>query len=208
MWKLIAASFVGVAVGVPLGLLLSSFLAWWYLLASLIVGFFGLLVVLTLLPTPEKRAASAAVKETWRFPDDTELVVEGSDTVLVIDHVNHWSTLAGPHTVVTKYSNKDWDEAFDEIAEEPGISTVSITRYVLYRWWGPMQLTETITVMASRARLPRTSRIGRKPTSRWGRYSRQVREQWFQARTGQLRVTEAELRFLTEELRKGKISPG
>jgi hypothetical protein len=50
--------------------------------------------------------------------------------------------------------------------------------------------------------------LGRKPTSRWGRYCRQVREQWFQARTGQLRVTEAELRFLTEELRRGKISPG
>jgi hypothetical protein len=153
-----------------LGLLLSSFLAWWHLLAGLIVGFFGLVVVLTLLPTPEKRAAFVAVRETWRFPDDTELEVEDSDTVLVIDHVNHWWTLAGPHTVVTKYSSKDWEEAFDEIAEGPGISTVSITRYVLYRWWGPVQLTETITVMSSRARLPRTSRIGRKPTGSSGSF--------------------------------------
>lgn len=71
-----------------------------------------------------------------------------------------------------------------------------------------MQLTETITVMSSRARLPRAPRIGRKPTSRWGRYRRQVRDQWFQARTGQLKVTEAELRLLTEELRRGKIPPG
>ncbi|HUR07618.1 MAG TPA: hypothetical protein VM347_34105 [Nonomuraea sp.] len=133
-WKLIAASLVSATVGVPLGILLSSFLAWWHVLAGLIVGFFGLLVVPMLLPTPDKRAASAAVRETWRFPDDTELEVEGSDTVLVIDHVHHRRTLAGPHTVVTKYSNKDWDEAFDEIAEEPGISTVSVTRYVLYRW--------------------------------------------------------------------------
>jgi hypothetical protein len=207
-WTLIAASLIGAAAGAPLGILLSSFLAWWHVLAGLIVGFFGLLVVPLLLPTPEKRAASAAIRETRRFPDDTDVEVEGSDTVLIIDHAEHRRTLAGPHTVVTKYSTKDWDEAFDEIAEAPGISTVSITHYLLYRWWGPVQLTETITVMSSRAHLPRTPRIGRKPTSRWGRYRRQLRDQWFQARTGQLRVTEAELRFLTEELRRGKISAG
>jgi hypothetical protein len=84
--------------------------------------------------------------------------------------------LAGPHTVVTKYSNKDWDEAFDEIAEEPGISTVSITRYVLHRWWRPVQFTEITSVVLSRAPAPDFSDWA-EADEQVGKYRRQVREQ-------------------------------
>lgn len=33
-----------------------------------------------------------------------------------------------------KYSDKEWDEAFDLIAQDPGISTVPVTRYMIFRW--------------------------------------------------------------------------
>ncbi|MER6514657.1 hypothetical protein ABT158_48155 [Nonomuraea sp. NPDC001636] len=148
------------------------------------------------MPTKHKRAAAEVLKETKRFPAETDVEVQGSDTVLVISRRR---SLWGPLTIVMKYSDKEWDEAFDEIAQDPGISTVPVTSYMIFRW-GAVRLTDTITVMSSHARLPRT---GQKQPTRWSRYRRQAREEWFQAKTGQSRVTETELQFLTEALRRG-----
>ncbi|MFI7697000.1 hypothetical protein ACIBQ6_48585 [Nonomuraea sp. NPDC049655] len=177
-WKLVAGTVIGAAAGIPLGLLLSAFLTWRHVLAGIVVAVACLIAATLLVPTKQKRAAADVLKEAKRFPAETDVEVEGSDTVLVISR--RWS-LWGPLTVVMKSSDKEWDEAFDEIAQGPGISTVPVTSYMIFRW-GAVQLTDTITVMSSRTRLPRTDQ---KQATRWSRYRRQAREEWFQAKTGQ-----------------------
>ncbi|MEV4375125.1 hypothetical protein AB0J71_49345 [Nonomuraea sp. NPDC049637] len=49
-------------------------------------------------------------------------------------HVLAGIVIRGPLTIVMKYSDKEWDEAFDLIAQDPGISTVPVTRYMIFRW--------------------------------------------------------------------------
>jgi hypothetical protein len=200
-WKVLAGALIGSAVGVPLGLLLGSILPWYAVLAGLVVGLLGLMAVLVVMPTSEKRAAAEVLKEAKRFPDGTVVEVEDDDTVLAIDRRRR--TPWGPCAVITKYSNQDWDEAFDEIGAGSGISTVSVTNYVFYRWLGPMQLTHALTVRSPGARLPQ---IEQEAMTRWSRYRRDVREQAFQLKTGQMKVTEAEMRFLAEALRRSKIT--
>ncbi|MGW4411973.1 hypothetical protein ACWEJ6_48760 [Nonomuraea sp. NPDC004702] len=195
-WKLVAGTVIGAAAGIPLGLLLSAFLTWRHVMAGIVVAVVCLVAAALHVPTKHKRAAAEVLKEAKRFPAETDVEVEGSDTVLVISR--RWS-LWGPLTIVMKYSDKEWDEAFDEIAQDPGISTVPVTSYMIFRW-GAARLTDTITAMSSRARLPRTDQ---KRATRWSRYRGQAREEWFQAKTGQSRVTEAEVRFLAAALRRG-----
>ncbi|MGW0486334.1 hypothetical protein [Nonomuraea sp. NPDC003214] len=198
----IALTLIGAAAGIPLGLLIRSIASgsWGYFLPGLAIGCACLVAAVMVAPMPERLAAAEVLKEARRFPDGAEVEVQGSDTSLVIQR--RW-TWWGPLTTIIKTSQKGWDEAFDEVQADQGISTVPFTAYEIYRWWGPMQLSDNITVMSSRARHPWA---GQARTNRWGRYRRELRNQWFQARTGQMRVTEAEMRFLAEELRRGKIA--
>lgn len=204
MREWLMSALIGSAVGLPVGAAISGIVtaSWRTALAGLGAGILCLVAAIVVAPAPEKKAAAKVLKEARRFPDDTEVEVEGSDTRLDINR--RW-TWMGRRTTILTYSMKAWDDAFDEIEAEQGISTVPITAYVIYRWWGPMQLADTITVMSSSATYPWPEG---KRTTRWGRYRRELRDQWFQARTGQMKVTEAEMLFLAEELRRGKIASG
>ncbi|MET8006242.1 hypothetical protein [Nonomuraea glycinis] len=198
----LAVALFGAAAGLPLGFLIRSiaFGSWGALLPGLAAGFACLIAATVVAPVPGKLAAAEVLKEARRFPNGAEVKVEGSDTRLEIERRRTWW---GPRTLIVKYSLKDWDEAFDEVEADQGISTVPITAYDIYRWWGAMQLSDTVTLMSSNARHPWA---GQERTSRWGRYRRELRNQWFQMRTGQMQVTEAEMRFLADELRRGKIA--
>ncbi|MEV5894931.1 hypothetical protein [Nonomuraea fuscirosea] len=199
--KRVAGWLLGSMVGIPASVVIGCLATgrWSWLWAGLAAGLGCMVATVIVVPLPERMAADVAIQAARRFPDDVEIEVDRSDTVLVLERRRTWWAANDHHAVLHQGMGRSLGggPARARHLHMPHHPVRDLPVVV-----GIMQHTDVITVVSSRVRLPHPARPD---ASRWGRLRAQAREQWFRSRTGQASVTEAEMRLLTEELRRGKV---
>ncbi|MEV1003038.1 hypothetical protein [Nonomuraea sp. NPDC050202] len=104
----VATWLLGSIAGIPAGALVGCLVTgvWSWLWMGWVLGLVSMVAFLVVVPLPERMAAADVVLAAQRFPDDTEIDIEGSDDVLVLARRRTWW---GPRTIILRYSRKEWE---------------------------------------------------------------------------------------------------
>ncbi|MEV1004903.1 hypothetical protein [Nonomuraea sp. NPDC050202] len=81
-------TIVGIPAGALIGCLVTGVRFWLWM--GLALGLVSMIAFLIVVPLPERMAAAEVVQAAQRFPDDTEINIDGSDDVLVLARSRTW----------------------------------------------------------------------------------------------------------------------